>query len=93
MRVEYDAKTVFGGILAEGVDHVIKGFQNIDRWYAAADTATSGQNGRDWSKLEGAPFGAAVGKGQDLWNALVSMRALLQDGGVENFIAPLDNGG
>ena len=92
-RVNYDAGTVFGTILAEGVNDTITAFQKLDRWYLAADTASSGPGGRDWTKLEAAPFGANPGGGEALFAAVSSMRSLLQDGGVMNFIAPLDNGG
>lgn len=96
MRVTYNANTPQGAILAEAVDHLIKGRASLKRWADAADVATNTGGPRDFTKLEGGAFGADSGKGEDLWNQAISVRDLLNAddaGGLTNFLAVIDQGG
>ncbi|MBN8995934.1 MAG: hypothetical protein J0H94_11975 [Rhizobiales bacterium] len=95
-RVDYDAGKVFGALLAESIDHIVKGRGGLKRWYDAADVATSTGGPRDFTKIENDAFGVSGGQGETVWNAVVSIKTLLdgQDaGGLATFTASLDNGG
>ncbi len=97
-RVTYDSSTVHGKLLAEAIDHLIRGREILARVKFAADVASNA--GSDTTKLEvgtptGGAFGAAAGQGADYWSQMVSIKSLLDAddaGGLAQFLASMDNG-
>lgn len=93
-RISYDTETTQGKILAEAIDHLIKGRAALARWHAAADVASNA--GSSGAALEGGDFGAPAGEGDDLWTLAASIKSLLDGddaGGLATFLASLDMGG
>jgi hypothetical protein len=91
-RITYNATTVGGKMLAEGVDHIRKGRDLLARATALANSISAG--GATPTLIEGASeFGiTGVGNGAIFYTALNNMKtnaATVSDAA----IADLDNGG
>lgn len=94
MRVDYDSSAPMGALCQQGVNGLIEGRETLVRLRAAM--AIASDNGADPAALEGGAFGAAVGQGDELWAAIVSITDLLtaaDGGGYSAFLGSLDNGG
>jgi hypothetical protein len=93
-RVNYDASTVHGKLLAESINGILRGRETLDRVIAAADVASNA--GTDTAALEGGDFGAAIGEGQAYWDVTKSIKTLLDEqdpAGLASFLASADMGG
>lgn len=95
-RVPYTSdNTAPGGmLLADAINDLIQGREKLLRWYNAAVEATDA--GTTKANLEGGHFGAAAGKGDEMWDQAVSIKTLIDGddaGGLRAFLASLDNGG
>ena len=90
-RITYNATTIGGKMIAQGVDDIRKGRDLIARAVSLANSISAG--GATPALLESSPeFGVAVGAGATFYTALNNMKtnaATVSD----TAIADLDNGG
>lgn len=90
-RIPYNAVTIGGTMVAEGIDHIRKGRDLLGRAKSLADSISSG--GLTTALLEGsAEFGVSSGQGSNFYAAIGNAKtnaATVSDAA----IADLDNGG
>jgi hypothetical protein len=90
-RITYNATTIGGKMVAEGIDQIRKGRDLLTRAKSLADSISAG--GVTPALLEASPeFGVAVGSGATFYTAIGNAKtnsAVVSDAA----IADLDNGG
>ena len=83
-RITYDPATIGGAMVAEGVDHIRKGRECLERAKSLADSISGG--GTTPALLESSPvFSVVEGSGSSFYTALNNMKtnaATVTDGAI-----------